>query len=213
MRRDGEPVEASSAEHVQEDPADVIRVLLENRRKFLGFVQRQVESKETAEDILQEALARGIHRIESVRNDELVVAWFYRALRNAVRDHYRRHKATCRGLEALALEVEITQAWNHEPSVGSCQCVGRLISELKPEYAEALQRIEVEGMPVKEFAEQRGLSSGNAGVRVFRAREALRRAVMNSCGACATTGCRNCTCGETQRLPKNGGGPKASHHS
>ena len=58
-------------------------------------------------------------------------------------------------------------------------------------------RIEIEGMPVKEFAEQRGLSSGNAGVRVFRAREALRRAVMSSCGACATSGCKNCTCGET----------------
>jgi RNA polymerase sigma-70 factor (ECF subfamily) len=196
MRRDGEPAESCCAEEVHEVPADVIRVLLENRRKFLGFVQRQVENKETAEDILQEALARGIHRIESVRNDELVVAWFYRALRNAVRDHYRCHKTTSRGLEALAQEVELTQVWHNEPSVGICQCVGRLASELKPEYAEALQRIEVEGMPVKEFAEQRGLSSGNAGVRVFRAREALRRAVMSSCGSCATTGCKNCTCGE-----------------
>lgn len=197
MRADGESVEASSAENAREVPPDVIRVLLENRQKFLGFVQRQVKSKEIAEDILQDALARGISRIESVRNDELVVAWFYRALRNAVLDHYRCHSRTSRGLEALAHQVESTQERNSESSVGTCQCVGRLASELKPEYAEALQRIEIEGMPVKEFAEQRGLSSGNAGVRVFRAREALRRAVMSSCGACATSGCKNCTCGET----------------
>src|SRR5215216_6718050 len=69
-------VEESGREGEQKGPADVVRVLVENRRKFLGFVQRQVESKEAAEDILQEALARGIRRIESVRDDDLVIAWF-----------------------------------------------------------------------------------------------------------------------------------------
>lgn len=195
--RDCEPVEDSRVDDAQPVPADVVRVLLANRRKFLGFVQRQVENKETAEDILQEALARGIRRIESVRNEELVIAWFYRALRNAVRDHYRYHNTISRGLQAFAQEIANTERWDEEASEGICKCVGRLATELKPEYAEALQRIEVEGMPVKEFAKERGLSSGNAGVRVFRAREALRRALLSSCGACATTGCRNCTCGET----------------
>jgi hypothetical protein len=41
--------------------------------------------------------------------------------------------------------------------------------------AEALEAIEVAGTPVKAFAEQKGLSSNNAGVRVFRAREALKK--------------------------------------
>jgi len=47
---------------------------------------------------------------------------------------------------------------------------------------------------VKVFAEQRGLSASNAGVRVFRAREALKRRLLESCGTCAEHGCRNCTC-------------------
>jgi RNA polymerase sigma-70 factor (ECF subfamily) len=67
---------------------------------------------------------------------------------------------------------------------------------LKPEYAEALQRIDVEGMPVKAFAEDQGISASNAGVRVFRAREALRRQVVRSCGTCAEHGCVDCTCGK-----------------
>lgn len=197
MDRGSQPIEDTGEADAREMRADVIRVLLENRPKFLGFVQRQVESRDTAEDILQEVLARGIHRIESIRNDDLVIAWFYRALRNAVRDHYRFHNTASRGLTALAQEIESAQGSDEEPSAGVCKCVGRLATELKPEYADALQRIEVEGVPVKEFAEERGLSCGNAGVRVFRAREALRRALMSSCGACATNGCRNCTCGDT----------------
>lgn len=197
MHRSSPAVEDSRAEGAQEGTADVIRVLLENRPKFLGFVKRYVGCKHAAEDILQEVLARGIHRIDSVRNDELVVAWFYRALRNAVRDYYRCHKTTTRGLQALAQEIERTQSWEEQSGEGVCKCVGRLAAELKPEYAEALQRIEVEGVLVKDFAEERGLSSGNAAVRVFRARDALRRAVLSCCGECAMTGCRNCCCGDT----------------
>jgi hypothetical protein len=55
----------------------------------------------------------------------------------------------------------------------------------KPEYAEALDVIEVVGIPVTAFAGQKGLSSSNAGVRVFRALEAMKERVTESCGACA----------------------------
>ena len=75
-----------------------------------------------------------------------------------------------------------------------CACVSRLATTLKPEYAEALQAIDVDGTAVKTFAEQRGLTASNAGVRVFRAREALKKRVTESCGTCAEHGCRNCTC-------------------
>jgi len=75
-----------------------------------------------------------------------------------------------------------------------CACVTRLAATLKPEYAEALESIEIEGLPVKTFAEQRGLSASNAAVRVFRAREALKKRVTESCGTCAEHGCVNCTC-------------------
>jgi RNA polymerase sigma-70 factor (ECF subfamily) len=75
-----------------------------------------------------------------------------------------------------------------------CACVSRLAATLKPEYAEALEAIEVGGTPVKAFAEAKGLSSNNAAVRVFRAREALKKRVTESCGVCAEHGCVNCTC-------------------
>jgi RNA polymerase sigma-70 factor (ECF subfamily) len=55
-----------------------------------------------------------------------------------------------------------------------------LAGTLKPEYAEAIQAIDVQGLAVKTFAEEHGLSANNAGVRVFRAREALRKRVMES---------------------------------
>jgi len=59
---------------------------------------------------------------------------------------------------------------------------------------DALQRIDVDGVAVKAYADDAGISPSNAGVRVFRAREALRKQVARSCGTCAEHGCFDCTC-------------------
>jgi RNA polymerase sigma-70 factor (ECF subfamily) len=75
-----------------------------------------------------------------------------------------------------------------------CRCVARLAETLKPEYATALRRIELDGLAVKAYAAEAGISESNAGVRVFRAREALRRELARSCGTCAEHGCFQCTC-------------------
>ena len=75
-----------------------------------------------------------------------------------------------------------------------CACVLRLAATLKPEYAEVLEAVEIAGVPVKTFAVEKGLSPGNAATRVFRARAALKRLVIESCGVCAEHGCVNCTC-------------------
>jgi hypothetical protein len=50
---------------------------------------------------------------------------------------------------------------------------------------------------VKDYAASAGISSSNAGVRIFRARAALRREVSRSCGTCAEHGCLDCSCGTT----------------
>jgi RNA polymerase sigma factor (sigma-70 family) len=176
-----------------DSPSAVAR-LVANHREFLGFLQSRVGSRALAEDILQDAFVRGIGKLGSLRDDESAVAWFYRILRNAVVDHHRRHEVTDRRLAALAAELDVTAEQGDELRGAVCQCVARLADNLKPEYAEALRRIEVDGVAVKDFAAEAGITSNNAAVRVFRAREALKRQVARSCGTCAEHGCLDCTC-------------------
>lgn len=187
-----EPLDTQSAQ-LPETP-DVVARLVAGHREFLAFVERRVGDRATAEDILQEAFVRGIERVTALRSDESAVGWFYRVLRNAVTDHYRRRAASDRRLASLAAELE--GAAEPEPALREaiCRCVGELARTLRPAYAEALQLVEVEGLPVKEYAAWAGISDSNAGVRVFRAREALRNQVIRSCGACAEHGCLDCSC-------------------
>jgi RNA polymerase sigma factor (sigma-70 family) len=172
--------------------ADVIAALVANHREFLRFVERRVGDRDVAEEILQGAFVKNLHNLDSVR--ETAIGWFYTVLRNAIIDHRRRASAAERRFESYAIDAG-SDARDDELHGVICKCVGELANTLKPEYAEALRRIEIEGISVKDYAEQIGISSSNAGVRVFRAREALRKQVARSCGTCAEHGCLDCTCG------------------
>jgi RNA polymerase sigma-70 factor (ECF subfamily) len=171
-----------------------IATLVHNHRAFLTYLERRVADRALAEDILQEAFAKVIAKPEQAPFDEGIVPWFYRTLRNAAVDQFRKRGATERAYESFARELATRETPAPDLESEICACVSRLATMLKPEYAEALQAIDVRRTPVKTFAEEKGLSANNAGVRVFRAREALKKRVVESCGTCAEHGCVNCTC-------------------
>lgn len=172
----------------------VVESLVGNHRRFLGFLERRVGSQALAEEILQSAYVRTLERGGELREDEGAVAWFYRLLRNALVDHYRRQGAEGRALEREARELsevgpdpELTQT--------VCACIHDLLPALKPEYAELVRRVDLEGRGVPEVAREVGITANNAGVRLHRARQALKKQLERSCGTCAAHGCLDCTCG------------------
>lgn len=168
--------------------------LMAGHREFLAFLERRVESREAAEDILQGAFVRGLERGGEV-DEEKVVAWFYRVLRNAVIDHYRQRSTSARAVEAWGREFPDRQ----EPDAGLreeiCGCLSGLMATLKPEYREALRIVDLEDGALADLAKQAGITGANAAVRVHRARKALRERVEQACGTCSVHGCFDCSCG------------------
>jgi RNA polymerase sigma-70 factor, ECF subfamily len=175
--------------------SNLLQELVAKRGEFLAFVQRRVGDPVLAEDILQDAFAKSVERLEQLRTPAAATAWFYRVLRNAsIEDHRRR----ARRERALGLVEAQAAVASREPDFDAvevgCRCVGELVDALDPKYAEALTRIEVDGVPVKAFAAEVGITANNAAVRVHRARKALARELAECCGACASAGCADCTC-------------------
>jgi RNA polymerase sigma-70 factor (ECF subfamily) len=174
---------------------EIVKTLVANHRRFLAFVERRVGSREVAEDIVQNAFVRGLEGTSRLKDEDSAVAWFYRMLRNALVDHYRRRSAEQRATDRLAgQEEETAPPVDAELMNTVCACVGDLLQTLKPEYAEALRRVDLDDKSVKEFAEDAGISANNASVRLFRGREALRHQVRRACGTCADHGCLDCRC-------------------
>src|SRR6186997_749552 len=116
---------------------EIVEELVASHREFLAFVQRRVGDRALAEDIVQNALVRSLDRTGEIR--ESAVGWFYGVLRNAIIDRARRANVQQKRLAALAAEPATEDV---ELRDVVCRCIGALAGTLKPEYADALQRID-----------------------------------------------------------------------
>lgn len=171
-----------------------IQVLVNSQDRFLGFLEQRVDGRETARDILQRAYLTGLERQGTLRNPERVVAWFYRLLRNAIIDHYRHTGVESRALERFRLEQAGRVQPEPELERQICSCISDLIPSLRPEYAELIRDVDLAGQEIAQVAKRLQITANNARVRLFRARRALRRALIETCGVCAQHACLDCGC-------------------
>jgi RNA polymerase sigma factor (sigma-70 family) len=177
-------------------PPHVLEQLVARHREFLAFLERRVGDRALAEDILQEAFVKGLEKGGELREQESARAWFYRVLRNAIVDRQRRLRTASTALAGVADELQRAEAQRDgDADRELCRCIEPLVDALPPDQATALRRIELDGVAVKDFAVEAGIGESNAGVRVFRARRALRELVTRACGTCAEHGCVDCCCG------------------
>lgn len=174
----------------------VANALLQQRESFLRFLQRRVKSPQAAEDILQSSFVKALEKGKEIREDESVVAWFYRVLRNAITDHHRRRSVEDRSLGKKKAELEAADkhAANRAIERFVCRCVKDLIKTIKPEYERVLRRIDLEGAGIEDFARAEKITPNNAMVRLHRARKALHGRLLQSCGSCTRHGCLDCSC-------------------
>lgn len=166
-----------------------------NHRRFLNFVESRVGNREDAEEILQEAFVRTAQKAGDIDEPEHAVAWFYRLLRNAIIDHYRRNAAGERAREAYAQKTSPSETdQDREMERVVCECVTDLVGVLKPEYSTIIRDIDLNGAEIGAVATSLGITAGNARTRLHRARRALRDEVERTCRTCATHGCIDCSC-------------------
>lgn len=178
--------------------AEVITRWVASHRAFLAFLEARVPGRAIAEELLQAAFVRAMEKGSAIRESESAVAWFYRLLRNSLVDYYRRGASEARALGEHAAEAQLPSETELREVV--CACMSTLVPNLKPEYAEMIQRVDLQETPVSQVADELAITANNAAVRLHRARQALKRELERSCGTCATHGCLDCTC------------PAAPHH-
>lgn len=173
----------------------VREALAASQHNFLRFLVRRLGSREDAEDALQEVWLKVVRGEAALGREANVEAWLRRVLRNVVVDQYRRRAARRRAEDALRHERE-TVPTDPDPELEAvvCICLHRLLSTLKPEYAELLRRVDLSGEPREWVACQLGLTLNNLAVRLHRARQALRKRLEQTCETCPTHGFRNCAC-------------------
>lgn len=75
-----------------------------------------------------------------------------------------------------------------------CTCLYTLLPTLHPAYADLLWRVDLLGEPRRQVATDLGLTVNNVTVRLYRARQALKQALLLSCQTCPEHGFVQCEC-------------------
>jgi RNA polymerase sigma-70 factor (ECF subfamily) len=185
---------AEPADEAGSIPAAVLAVLVENRARFLAFLEKRVGGRDAAEEILQQAYLRGMDRGGALRADESAIAWFYRLLRNVLADHWRHGDAERRALAAYAGEASRAAGDDGALLEAVCNCATALVATLKPELAAIIRAVDLEGVPLRDYAARADISANNAGVRLHRARRALGQQIRRTCAAGSIAALRDCDC-------------------
>ena len=169
--------------------------LLTNLSAFQAFARRRLGDEHLAADAVQESLLRALRTERESSEEDNVVAWFYRILRNVLTDLHRRDGVQTKAMERFAHESAVAaEGQDAELHQTACGCFRGLLPTLRPEYARVLELYDLDGKPADAVAEQIGISRNNLKVRLHRARRQLRERLEQTCQTCATHGCLDCQC-------------------
>lgn len=167
------------------------RLLVSLRPEVLAWLRFKSGSAALAEEIFQQASLRALERIDQLRDPRQFASWFKQIARNTLQDEWRR-QSRWRPLLEQRLEQPIQQA--HFDASESCRCVLNVLYQIPPQYAEVLNAVDIQGQAVKQVAQDLGIAPNALSVRLYRARKALRRRLLQTCGTDSTTACQDCSC-------------------
>ncbi len=196
------PADGEADISVQRMHPVIERVLIENHTAFLQFLVRRLGDKELAEDVLQQFYLRVVTKGADLQKANSVTAWLYTVLRTTLIDYYR-HETSRRNRETgyVLMQTLTEERWDDEPQNKDCVCLENVIPTLRPEHSDLLRRVDLGEAPPRKVAIDLGISANNLRVRLHRARQALKLALLAHCGRCAEQNCLECDCKLAPQFP------------
>ncbi len=147
--------------------------LFEMYQPRLKYYVRRLDSEGTnIDDILQNIWLTVFKKIHKLKDAQIFAVWLYRIARNKVYDRFRRKEKFVR----LPEEDEFSVS-SSEPvfDANDTEKLHMALEELKPYHREVLTLCFVEQMSYESIAEVVGCSVGTVRLRIFYAKQSLRK--------------------------------------
>lgn len=146
-------------------------------RPALAVAWELVETREDAEDVVQEAFARTWRKLERYDPARPFAPWFFTVVRNAARNARRRGEhGTVLSLDEDMVERIPGGTSDPDPleRLVHDERVHSLLDELSPMQRTCFRLAEIEGFSREEVADMLGVTPATVRVHIHRARHALR---------------------------------------
>lgn len=152
---------------------------------FLGrYLQRVVQDRGIAEDLLQQTLLRIARGLPDFDGRSSVKTWAYTIATRTAMDHFRKSGTEPPFVdesEAAGVEDDSPTPEQRLALEQMNACVREIIAGLPEEYRTAILLHDFSGLSARDTAAACGCSEANAKVRVHRARAKLKAALQKEC--------------------------------
>lgn len=158
---------------------EVAAIYTEFRHSLLRYIRSKVNSKEDAEDILQNVFMKISSNLVNLSNHEKLRSWIFTITRNAIIDYYRVNAA--RKNLAMKMEDGVVAEEETNPENGLDRCLSDMINLLPEEYRDIIIDSELKEIKQKALAVKYGMAYSSMRSRVQRGRERLKQLFYNCC--------------------------------
>jgi RNA polymerase sigma-70 factor (ECF subfamily) len=162
-------------------------LVLKYQHKVIKLVARLLRDPTEAEDVAQEAFVKAYRALGSFRGDSAFYTWLYRIAVNTARNSIASRQRRPLDYEAELSESEqntVAARLKHDDTPEATalseeirQTVNSAIEQLPEDLRTAIVLREIEGLSYEEIAAAMDCPVGTVRSRIFRAREAIDRAL------------------------------------
>lgn len=175
----GSEMESEAGELAASAAGSALEKLVKGNMGWLrGWFRGRVRDPEIVDDLTQETFLRALRGFSRLRDPARFSAWLYRTAENLLRDHFRRKgrrgdtvvfTAELDGADSgLSAEEQLTQTEDVERLL-------RQVEQLPARYREPLLLRHAQDLSYTEISELLGVTENTVRVRIFRARQMLRK--------------------------------------
>lgn len=160
------------------DEAGFAALLERHQGRVYAFLVRLIGNAHDAEDVAQTVFLKAFRSLESFDQNRAFQSWLFAIAHHAALDHLRSRRADL-SLDHEEAPIDPADGADGPERLAEAALDGalveRLLAALPPLYREPLLLRHVEGLSVEDTAAALGLPEGTVKIRLFRARELMRR--------------------------------------
>ncbi|QIZ83590.1 RNA polymerase sigma factor RpoE [Bermanella marisrubri] len=162
-------------------------LVLKYQHKIMSLISRYVQDSAEIQDVAQEAFIKAYRALKNFRGDSQFYTWLYRIAVNTAKNYL---VSQGRRPPQQDIDVDDAEQFNPSASLKDVASPDRLLArdELKAKVFEAMEALpdelrtainlrELEGMSYEEISEVMDCPIGTVRSRIFRAREAIDKAI------------------------------------
>ena len=162
-------------------------LVLKYQHKILSLVMRFVRDTHEAQDVAQEAFIKAYRALPNFRGESAFYTWLYRIAINTAKNQLASRARRPREVDASVEEAEFYDGEHGLKDIDSPErlllrdeieaTVNQSISQLPEDLRMALTLREFDGLSYEDIAEVMQCPVGTVRSRIFRAREAVDKAL------------------------------------